>query len=195
VDLTFFGLPLREINPMDQFKEYRLTYLAAAPHSFYTAMAWITSAAIADNISIRYAIIFFIVALTFTFPAGELVRKVFQQRNFITAGNKLDKLFMLSAFTIPCCYPIIYFACKTNINYFFPSFSILIGAHYLIFVYAYDRLVFLLLAIVMITVALVSVYLFPNVFSVCGYFVGVSILLTGIYNFWSVKKELQTKIT
>jgi hypothetical protein len=179
---------------MDQHKEYRLTYLAAAPHSIYTGFAWIVSASMADSISRGYSILFFIVALSFTFPAGELLRKILGGRNFISATNKLSKLFTLSAFTIPACYPLVYLLCKANINYFFPAFSILVGAHYLIFVYAYDRLAFGALAVALIAQAILSLYFLPISFSISGYIAGLMILASGVYNLRAVKKELHDEV-
>jgi hypothetical protein len=180
---------------MDQHKEFRLTYMAAAPHSFYTGIAWITSAVLSETVSKGSAILFFILSLSMTFPVGEWFRKFFQPVNFISDSNRLGQLFMLSAFTIPACYPLVYFLCKANLNYFFPAFSILVGAHYLIFVYAYGRKIFLLLAIAMIGQAVWWVYSTPLSFSIAGYVAGVMIFGTGLYNFYETSRELRSEST
>jgi hypothetical protein len=187
------SLTLKQDRFMDQHKEFRLTYLTAAPHSFYSGIAWIASAALSEIFTNEYAILFFILSLSVTFPVGELLRKVFQSRNFISASNKLGQLFMFSAFTIPACYPLVYFLCKVKINYFFPAFSILVGAHYLIFVYAYDRKIFLVLAIAMIAQGVWSVHTLPLSFSIAGYIAGSMIFLTGVYNLIEARKELRSE--
>ncbi|MGE0772892.1 MAG: hypothetical protein AB7K37_14345 [Cyclobacteriaceae bacterium] len=120
---------------MDFATQMRRTYLSAVPHTVYTAAVWLTSGYVADSLSKAMAIVFFIAGCTFIFPFGELIRKIMKPINVLSAGNRLPRLFTLLAFTIPLSYPLIYMACVANINYFFPAFTILVGAHYLPFVW------------------------------------------------------------
>jgi hypothetical protein len=177
---------------MDNFTQFRHTYLAAAPHSFYTGTAWILAALTADVYSKTWGIIFFLVMLTLTFPAGELLKKLFNAPDRIEKTNDLGKLFMLGAFTIPLSYPVIYFLVKQNPALFFPAFAVIVGAHYLIFVYGYRLLTFAFLASAMVGTGTVAGIYFPQNFSLSGYICGGFIIVTGIVNLVIVKREINT---
>lgn len=53
------------------------------------------------------------------------------------AGNPLGPLGMQVAFIIPCSYPVIGAAVLHNVNWFYPAFMVIVGAHYLPFVFLY----------------------------------------------------------
>ena len=94
------------------------------------------------------------------------------------------------AFTIPASYPLIYLACRSDINLFFPSFTILIGAHYLPFVYGYRMLSFLMLASVLVLEGTICAILYANSFSEQAYVTGATLLLFATINYIIIKKEL-----
>jgi hypothetical protein len=108
---------------MDFSAQIRKTYLGAVPHTIFTSLVWLTAALLAEQFSKGQAIVFFIIAGSFVFPGGELLRKLMKAPNVVAKENKLPQFFMLLAFTIPLSYPLIYLVCKGNINYFFPAFT------------------------------------------------------------------------
>lgn len=175
---------------MDFATQMRRTYLSAVPHTVYTAAVWLTSGYLADSFSKAMAIVFFIAGCTFIFPFGELIRKVMKPINFLSAENKLPRLFTLLAFTIPLSYPLIYMACVANINYFFPAFTILVGAHYLPFVYGYGKLSFGILCGLLVIVGTTGAVLFQNAFSFCAYATGGILIVFAAIHYYQIKKEL-----
>jgi hypothetical protein len=118
---------------MNYHKEFRQTYLGAAPHSIIVGSLWIISGIVSNYTSTITAILFFFFATAINFPIGELLRKAFKFPNIMSKENNLDKLFPLLSFTIPLSIPLVYMACQHNINLFFPAFAVLVGAHYLPF--------------------------------------------------------------
>jgi hypothetical protein len=174
---------------MDFSTELRRTYLGAAPHTLYTAGVWLASGLVGEYASKSTGIMFFIIAASLTFPGGEVVRKLMRAPNLISEENKLGKLFMLSAFGIPLCYPIIYLVCKGNINYFFPAFSILIGAHYLIFIYGYGMNTFGLIAGLLVVQGTLTALYLPNQFGLSAYLTAAILFVFGIYHYIKVKQE------
>lgn len=174
---------------MDFSTELRRTYWGAVPHTIFTAAVWIIASGLSFYSSKGQAIMFFIVAGSFTFPGGELIRKFMSTPNLISKENKLPQFFMLLAFTVPASYPLIYFACKANINYFFPAFTVLIGAHYLPFVYGYQMTSFSLLSIALVAQGTFIGYYYPESFALSGFCTGTTLLLFAALHYVMIKKE------
>ncbi len=175
---------------MDYSLEIRKTYLGAVPHTIFTALVWISSAVIAEQFSKNFAIAFFIISASFIFPGGELIRKLMKAKNVISPGNHLPQFFTLLAFTIPLSYPLIYLACKSNINYFFPAFTILIGAHYLPFIYGYRMITFGMLSSMLVAQGIAIALYFPKNFSLSGYLTGATLLFFALMHYHRIKKEI-----
>jgi len=174
----------------DYSREMRDTYLGAVPHTLFTALVWLISAYWADAFSPSQAMVLFIAGGTFTFPGGELIRKIMSTPTTLSKENTLPHLFMLLAFTIPLSYPLIYLVCRSNMNLFFPSFTILVGAHYLPFVFGYKMKSFALLSVVLVGLGTFVSVEYPNSFSLAGYATGSILLFFAALHFLLIKKQL-----
>lgn len=174
---------------MDYVTQLRRTYLGAAPHTFYIAFVWLMGGLVGEHVSKGQGILFFIVASSFTFPAGEMIRRIMGVPNLMSKENNLGKMFMLSAFGIPLCYPIIYLVCKGNINYFFPAFSILVGVHYLIFIYGYGMITFGILSILLVVQGTATAVFYSDQFAMSAYLTSITLFIFGILHLVQVKKE------
>lgn len=174
---------------MDFSTELRRTYWGAVPHTIFTAAIWIAASCLSFYLSKSQVIVFFIVAGTFTFPGGELLRKFMSAPNLISKENRLPQFFTLLAFTVPASYPLIYFACKANINYFFPAFTILIGAHYLPFVYGYRMISFSVLSFFLVAQGTMIGYYLPDSFALSGFSTGITLLVFATIHYFIIKKE------
>jgi len=60
---------------MNNHKEFRQTYLGAAPHTITVGTIWIISGIVSNYVSTITAILFFFFATAINFPIGELFRK------------------------------------------------------------------------------------------------------------------------
>jgi hypothetical protein len=174
---------------MDFTTQLRRTYLGAAPHTFYTASIWLAGGLVGEFVSKGFGILIFIMGASFTFPVGELIRRSMHVPNLMAKENDLGKMFMLSAFGIPLCYPIIYLVCKSNINYFFPVFSILIGAHYLVFIYGYGMITFGILSLLLVAQGTITSIYYTDQFALSAYLTSLTLFVFGILHFKQVKKE------
>ena len=175
---------------MDFNTEFRRTYLGAAPHTLATGLIWLISAALGQWGTKTQSIIFFIAAGTFIFPFGELLRKLMQAPNLMSQENSLPRLFMLLAFTIPLSYPLIYLACKGNTNFFYPAFSVLVGAHYLPFIYGYRMPVFGIMSGLLVSQGLICSIYYPESFALSAIITGIILVFFGLVNYSRIKKEL-----
>jgi len=109
----------------------------------------------------------------------------------MSKNNDLAKLFPLLSFTIPLSIPIVYMACQHNINWFFPAFAILIGAHYLPFAWAYKMPTFIILGSLIIINGCISAYFFSDIFDLAAYLTGGLIVIFGISHFLLVISEIK----
>jgi hypothetical protein len=170
--------------------EMRVSYLAAIPHTLFTALVWICSGLVAQILSKETAILTFIIGGSFVFPGGELLKKLFRAPNIISRENKLPLFFTLLAFTVPLSYPLIYLICKTNINQFYPSFMILVGAHYLPFVYGYGMRTFAALSILLVGLG-TWICLSPSFsFSIPAIVTGTIMIAFAIIHYFIIKKDV-----
>lgn len=174
---------------MDFSTEMRKTYLCAVPHTIYTALVWLTAGLLGDLFSKPIAIVFFLVGCTFLFPMGELIRKLLKAPNLVSHENKLPQLFTQLAFTIPLSYPLVYLACQVDIHFFFPAFAVLIGAHYLPFVYGYGKKTFALLGALMVTSGTLSIFFFKESFSLSAYITAGLLLAFAGLHYYQLKNE------
>lgn len=182
------------LTPTSTFPDYvteiRQTYLAAVPHTLFTAFIWLKAGIIGDYGLYSSAIIFFIVGGTFIFIGGELLRKLMKAPQRISKENRLPQFFTLLAFTVPLSYPLIYLVTKNNPANFFPAFMILIGAHYLPFVFGYGLKTFGALSILLVGLGTYFGMFFPSSFSFPAYVTATLMLVFAGIHYYRVKKEL-----
>lgn len=175
---------------MDLHKEFRLTYLGAAPHSITVGLLWVISGIISNYTSVTFTILFFFFAAGLNFPIGEFFRKLLKTPNFLSTENHLPKLFSSLSLTIPLSIPLVYMACQYNINWFFPAFAVIVGAHYLPFIWAYKLPSFGVLGILIVVSGSFIAYFIPESFDLAAYTTGGLIILFGVIHFLLVKKEI-----
>lgn len=177
---------------MDISSDFRQHYLAAAPHSFYISLCWITGGLLGDFVSTTASILFFLIASMVNFPVGEVFRKVlFKAPPAATDLKALKTLFMLMSFIIPMALPVVYFACKANLNYFYPSMAVIVGAHYLPFFYGYKLRSFLIFGTVIWMAGTMCGLYVPGSFSIAAYCTGGLIFLMAVANYRKVLKEVR----
>lgn len=164
--------------------------MGAAPHTLCVGLLWILSGVLANFASVGFTVLFFFFACGVNFPLGELLRKGFKVKDVLSKENNLPKLFTYLSFTIPLSMPIVYMACKYNINWFFPAFAILVGAHYLPFIWAYRMPTFGILGALLISIGILCVLKFSDSFSMAAYMTGSTMIVFAIINFIIVRSEL-----
>jgi hypothetical protein len=173
----------------DHIYQMRMTYLAAVPHTIFTALVWVTSGIVSQLVSEKPAIVTFIVGGSFIFLGGELLKKLFHAPNLIKPDNQLPKFFTLLAFTVPLSYPLIYLICKSNLNLFYPAFMILIGAHYLPFVYGYGMKTFGVLSLLLVSLGTWFSLFNPVSFSTPAYVTACILFVFAILHYFQIKTQ------
>lgn len=134
----------------DAQREVRLTFMGGFPGQVVSGSIWLVSAALATWGTPRSAIVVLAAGGAFIFPLTQLLLRAMGRRASLDPANPLGGLAMQVAFTIPLSLPLIGAATLHQLGWFYPAFLIVVGAHYLPFVFLYGMWTFGLLAGLMI---------------------------------------------
>jgi hypothetical protein len=151
-------------------REVRTVFLASFPGALAASFIWFVSTALSTWSSPHHGILALSVGGAFIFPIAQLILKAMGRRATLSPENPLGALAMQVAFTIPLSLPLIAAASYTKVNWFYPAFTLVVGAHYLPFVFLYGMKQFGILAGVMVAGAVfIGVYA-PGSFTLAGWF-------------------------
>ena len=89
----------------------------------------------------------------------------------------MNALGMQVAFVIPLCVPLVYAASVHHAAWFYPAFMVVVGAHYLPFIFLYGMPHFGALAAILVTAGIAIALYLPRPFSVGAWFTTVILLL------------------
>ena len=158
-------------------REVRMTFLGGFPGQVVSGSLWLLSAALGTWGTTRLAILVLVVGGMFIFPLTMLLLRAMGRPASLSPGNRLGGLAMQIAFTIPLSLPLVGAATLHHLNWFYPSVMIVVGAHYLPFVFLYGMWPFALLAGLMIGGGVwIGLYV-PASFGLGGWLTGVVLLL------------------
>ena len=163
----------------DAQREVRLTYLGGFPGGLVSGAIWLVSAALGTWGSTRSAILVLVLGGPFIFPLSQLVLRAMGRRASLDPRNPLAALAMQIAFTIPLSLPLIGAATLHRLDWFYPAFLVVVGAHYLPFVFLYGMWTFALLAAIMIFGG-TWIGLNPSGFSTGGWYGGAVLVGFGL---------------
>lgn len=134
--------------------EVRTTYLGGFPGQFVSGLLWIAAAAVSTFVAPERGIALLAIGGIFIFPLSQLVLRAMGRPATLRDENPLKFLAMQIAFTIPLVMPLA-FAVKRE--WFFPAMMLIVGAHYLPFIFLYGMRMFAVLAAVLCGAAMVLV--------------------------------------
>jgi len=87
---------------------------------------------------------------------------------------------MQVAFIVPLSLPVIGAASLYNINWFYPAFMLVLGVHYMPFIFLYDMWEFAVLAAALIGGGVAIGLYIPHTFALGGWIAGVLLLLFAV---------------
>jgi len=164
----------------DAQREVRLTFMGGFPGSMVSGAMWLASAALGTWGSTENAILLLVVGGAFIFPLTQLLLRAMGRRASLDPGNPFSALAMQIAFTIPLSLPLIGAATVHRLDWFYPAFLIVVGAHYLPFVFLYGMWTFVLLAAAMIGGGTWIGITMSGPFSFGGWYGGALIVAYGV---------------
>ncbi|HKQ57417.1 MAG TPA: hypothetical protein VJY35_06080 [Candidatus Eisenbacteria bacterium] len=174
----------------DAQRELRLTYLGGFPGGLVSGALWLLSSALGTWDTPRSAIWALCVGGAFIFPVTMLLLRLMGRRATLTHENPLGGLASQIAFTIPVSIPLVLAATLHRTAWFFPAFMIVVGAHYMPFVFLYGMNTFWVLAVLMMAGGLmIGLYMPAAHFSLGGWITGVLLIGFGIVQLVITSRE------
>lgn len=120
----------------DAQREMRRRFLGGFAGQLVSGALWLASAVVATWGSRRAAALVLILGGFLIFPLTLLVLRAMGGGGRSTR-NPLDALAMQVAFTVPMGLPLVLAAALHRPHWFYPAFMLVVGAHYLPFVFLY----------------------------------------------------------
>jgi hypothetical protein len=130
-------------------RELRSAFLGGFMGQLVSAILWGIAASLATWGSRNQAIGFLVISGTFIFPLTQLGLRMIGRPGRVGKENHLYALGAQVAFVLPLSLPVIVAATLYRVEWFFPAFMIVLGAHYVPFVFLYGMPMFALLAAIL----------------------------------------------
>ncbi len=126
----------------DAQREGRIVYLGGFVGQLVSALVWFASAAVATFVDPTTG--FWTLALggAAIFPLTQAVLRLAGRRASLSRENPLGPLAMQIAFTVPLVVPVAGAAALHRPGWFYPACLVIVGAHYLPFVFHYGMKTF-----------------------------------------------------
>ncbi len=162
---------------VDAQREMRSAFLGGFAGQLLAGLIWAVSAGIGTWLRTRPAMFFLFFASMFLFPLTQMTLRLIGRPAKLSAENTLGRLATQVAFTVPIGFLLVAAATLYRENWFFPAAMILVGAHYLPFIFLYGMPMFGALAGLLVAGGVGVVYLVPNSFSFGGWFAAALLIV------------------
>jgi hypothetical protein len=162
-------------------QEVQTTFLRGAVGQAVSGIIWLVSALLGTWVGERQAIIVLVLGGMFIFPLTQLGLRLLGHTSGLPNKHPMNALAMQVAFMLPLNMLLVAPATWYNINWFYPAFMLIVGTHYLPFVFLYGMWEFAVLAVVLIFGSVgIALYL-PNSFTIGGWFTAIVLLLFAVW--------------
>ncbi len=131
-------------------RDVRTTFLGGFAGQLVSSLVWFASAACMTWSTFRAAVLALVVAGFFIFPLTQLLLRLMGHTYALPKGHPMNALGIQVAFTLPLTLPLVFAATIAHHSWFYPAFMIVLGAHYLPFIFMYGMPQFGILAATLI---------------------------------------------
>jgi len=178
----------------DAQKESRTVFLGGSICQIVSGVIWLLSAALGTWVGTREGILAIVVGGMFIYPLTQLVLRLLGRPWGLAWNNPLRHLAMQVAFTVPLTLPVVGGAALYNVNWFYPACMIIVGAHYLPFMFLYGMWQYLILAGAMLTGGVLLGLQAPHEFALGGWLTGAAMVLFGIVVRGIARREMSLSL-
>ncbi len=158
-------------------QEVQSTYLRGTVGQAVSGSIWLASALLAEFAGVRAAIWMLVLVGVMIFPLTQLGLRLLGRRAALPPGHPMNALAMQVAFIVPLSLPVIAAASLHNINWFYPAFMVILGVHYMPFVFLYGMWEFGVLSAVLTGAGVAIGMLYPHTFAAGGWFTAAVLFL------------------
>ncbi len=174
----------------DPHREYRHCHRGGSVYLLVEGLLWLISATLGAAGQIPFSMLVLLLGGMFIHPIATLGEKLLKLP-VPDPANRLPVLNTWIALTIPLGLPLIFMATAGGREHlFYPAFTVLIGAHWLPFVYIYAMKSFAVLAGLMIATGILFAFLLPSAYASCGFVTAAILLLFAALHTLLVRREV-----
>ena len=161
-------------------QDLQSTFLRGSVGQAVSGVIWLVSAVLATWASERSAILLLVLAGIFIFPLTQVTLRLMGRAGGLPGGHPLNQLAMEVAFIVPLSLPVIGAAALHNINWFYPAFMVILGVHYMPFIFLYGMWEFGVLSAALIGGGVAIGMLLPQTFAAGGWFTAAVLLVFAV---------------
>jgi Family of unknown function (DUF7010)/Family of unknown function (DUF6609) len=173
----------------DAQREVRTRFVGGFYGQLVSGVLWLASATLATWSTPRAAITTLVLGGFLIFPATSLLIRVAGGTKPLSAQNSLHYLGMQVAFVLPFSMPLLLPIGQYRLNWFYPALMVLLGAHYIPFVFLYGMQMFALLAALVVGGGLLIAMYWSSSFSVGAWYTGAVLVLFGCVGRMIARRE------
>ncbi len=173
----------------DAQREVRTVFVGGFWGQLVSSAIWLVSAALATWSTPRAAIMTLVFSGFFIFPAVLLLLRLSGGPTYLSRTNPLGALGMQIAFTLPPAMLLLIPVAQLRLNLFYPALMILLGAHYIPFVFSYGMRMFIALSAMLIFGGVAIAHYYPGSFSLGAWVCGVTLFVFAWLGRITVRRE------
>jgi hypothetical protein len=177
----------------DAQREVRTVFIGGFWGQLVSSAIWLASAALGFWVTPRAGILKLVFGGFFIFPLTQLLLRLSGGPASLTKGNPLHYLGMQIAFTLPMSMLLLVPVTEFRLNLFYPALMILVGAHYLPFVFLYGMRMFIPLCAILVSSGVVIAHYFSGSFSLGGWICGLMLFVFAWIGRAAVQQETRGK--
>lgn len=152
--------------------DVRTTYVGGFFGQLVSGVIWFASAAAATWGTDRLGILILVIGGFFIFPLTTLALRVSGRPASLPAGHPMNQLAVQVAFTLPLTLPLVAAVTIHHHDWFYPAFMVVLGAHYLPFVFLYGMRMFAALSGILVSTGVLLALHGPDAFTPGGWLTG-----------------------
>lgn len=161
----------------DAQRDVRTIFVGGFAGQLVSSFIWFASASLATWYSTRAGIVMLVAGGFFIFPLTQLLLRAMGGPSSLPKGHPMNALAMQIAFILPLNLPLVGAATIHHLNWFYPALMILLGTHYMPFIFLYGMRQFGALAGILISAGLLLGLYVPSSFSLGGWLTAVTLLV------------------
>jgi len=169
-------------------REVREVFLRGGPGQVVSGTIWLVSAALATLGTHRQGMLFLVIAGMFIFPITQATLRAIGRKASLSKGNPFGQLAMQVAFTVPLSLPLVGAAALYRESWFYPAMMIVVGAHYLPFIFLYGMWEYGVLAAALLGAALYIGLQVPDAMTLGGWLGGAFLMFSGLVS-WVISRQ------
>ncbi|MGZ6317123.1 MAG: DUF7010 family protein [Anaerolineales bacterium] len=158
-------------------QEVQSTFVRGSVGQAVSGSIWLISSMLGTWLSERSAILMLVLAGILIYPLTQLTLRLLGRPGGLPRGHPMNPLAMQIAFIVPLSLPVIGAASLHNVNWFYPAFMVILGVHYMPFIFLYGMWEFGVLSALLIGGGVAIGMLLPDMFAAGGWFTTAALLL------------------